>query len=124
MTKRDFLERVIATNSDEEILAFAKKELESLARKNAKAEEKRKEKSTERYELVDAVYKHLVSSASAMSCADVIAFIGVYYDLEYSTPKAAALMKLCMEKHPDVVKVRTTVDGKKKICYALKTSED
>lgn len=124
MTKRDFLEKVIATSSDEEILGFAKKELESLARKNAKAEEKRKEKSTERYELADAVYNHLVSSASAMSCADVIAFVGVYFNLEYSTPKAAALMKLCMEKHPDVVKVRVAVDGKKKIGYTLKTSEN
>lgn len=124
MTKRDFLEKVIATNSDEEILAFAKKELESLARKNAKAGEKRKEKSAERYELAEAVYNHLTSSALAMSCADVIAFVEDYSHLEYSTPKAAALMKLCMENHPDIVKAHVTVDGKKKIGYTLKTSED
>lgn len=123
MTKKEFLEKVIEMTSDTEILEFARKELENIELKNEKAREKRKEKSKERDELSGFIYNNLTAN-EPKTCADIIEILANSFNLELSTPKVSSLMKKCMDEHEDVMKVIVKIDGKNRVAYALKTSEN
>ena len=123
MTKKEFLEKVIEMNSDAEILEFARKELENIELKNEKAREKRKEKSKERDELSGFIYTNLTAK-EPKTCADIIEILTNNFNLEFSTPKVSSLMKKCMDEHEDVMKIIVKIDGKNRVAYALKTSEN
>lgn len=123
MTRKEFLEKVIEMNTDVEILEFARKELENIELKNEKAREKRKEKSKERDELSEFVYTNLTTK-EPKTCEDIVEILTNNFNLEFSTPKVSSLMRKCMEKHEDVMKVIVKIDGKNRVAYALKTSEN
>lgn len=123
MTRKEFLEKVIEMNSDAEILEFAGRALTTLELSNERAREKRKEKAKERDELSEFIYTNLTTK-DPKTCEDIVEILTNNFNLEFSTPKVSSLMKKCMEKHEDVMKVIVKIDGKNRVAYALKTSEN
>lgn len=85
MTKREFLNAVIAETQNAELASFAVAELEKLDARNAKRSEKPSKKSLENAPLIEKI-KTLLTSEPMLAST-------VAEKLEISTQKASALLR-------------------------------
>lgn len=85
MTNREFFEKVIATVSDEELVAKATEELAKLDARNAKRKNTPSKKSVENEPIKDAI--KAVLSDTPLTASEIAEKV------EISTQKASALLK-------------------------------
>ena len=104
MTKREFMEKVIATVDNEEMKEFAQKEIETLDRRNAKRAERPSKTEIANKPIKEEIAKVLTEEPQT---ASVIAQkVGI------STQKASALLRQMELKVTDVkVKGKGTQKG-------------
>ena len=76
MTKREFMEAVIAETQNEELVAHAKKEIEKLDRANAEKSKKRAEKAKENEPIKKAIVDFITENGGKHLAADIGEAIG------------------------------------------------
>ena len=106
MTKREFLNAVIALNADADLTAFAEAEITKLDASNAKRKAKTSEKHIENAELAQKIVAEFLSDEPKTATE-----IGEAYGI--STQKASALMRM-PEIAESIVKTDIKVKGKGK----------
>lgn len=94
MTKREFMEKVIATVEDEEMKTFAEHEIEMLNARNAKRAEKPSKKAQENEPIKAEIEKVLTDEP--MLASVIAEKVGI------STQKASALLRQMNLKVTDV----------------------
>lgn len=90
MTKREFMEMVIAETKNEELKVFAEKEIEKMDKANLKRSEKRAERKAENEPIKEKIFEVLNSE-------DVTLASEVAEKVEISTQKASALLRQMVE---------------------------
>lgn len=107
MTKREFLNAVIALNADAELTLFAEKEIMKMDASNAKRKSKNSEKHVANAELATKIVNEFLSDEPKTATE-----IGEAYEI--STQKASALMRM-PEVTDLIVKTDIKVKGKGKV---------
>lgn len=90
MTRREFMEMVIAETTNEEIKTFAESEIEKMDKANARRSEKRAERKAENEPIKEKIFEVLNSE-------DVTLASEVAEKVEISTQKASALLRQMVE---------------------------
>lgn len=90
MTRREFMEMVIADTTNETIADFARSEIEKMDRKNELAKSRKSKKSAENEPIKEKIYS--VLNSDEVTTASVIA-----EKVEISTQKASALLRQMVE---------------------------
>ena len=90
MTRREFMEMVIAETTNEEIKVFAESEIEKMDKANARRSEKRAERKAENEPIKEKIFEVLNSE-------DVTLASEVAEKVEISTQKASALLRQMVE---------------------------
>ena len=104
MTNREFFEKVIATVSDEELVAKATEEISKLDARNAKRKGEESKKAKENAPIKEAISKVLTEEPKLAS--EIATEVGI------STQKASALLRQMDVKVTDVkVKGKGTQKG-------------
>ena len=103
MTKREFMEQVIAVVEDEKLVEFAKAEIEKLDTANAKRSKRRAEKAKEN-EPIKAEIREVIGE-------DKLTASEIAEKTEYSTQKISALCRQMVED--EILKVEDVKIPKK-----------
>lgn len=90
MTRREFMEMVIADTTNETIADFARSEIEKMDRKNELAKSRKSKKSAENEPIKEKIYSIL--NSDEVTTASVVA-----EKVEISTQKASALLRQMVE---------------------------
>lgn len=90
MTRREFMEMVIADTTNETIADFAKSEIEKMDRKNELAKSRKSKKSAENEPIKEKIYS--VLNSEEVTTASVVA-----EKVEISIQKASALLRQMVE---------------------------
>lgn len=90
MTRREFMEMVIADTTNETIADFAKSEIEKMDRKNELAKSRKSKKSAENEPIKEKIYS--VLNSDEVTTASVVA-----EKVEISIQKASALLRQMVE---------------------------
>lgn len=90
MTRREFMEMVIADTTNETIADFARSEIEKMDRKNELAKNRKSKKSVENEPIKEKIYS--VLNSEEVTTASVVA-----EKVEISTQKASALLRQMVE---------------------------
>lgn len=90
MTRREFMEMVIADTTNETIADFARSEIEKMDRKNELAKSRKSKKSVENEPIKEKIYS--VLNSDEVTTASVVA-----EKVEISTQKASALLRQMVE---------------------------
>ena len=90
MTRREFMEMVIADTTNETIADFARSEIEKMDRKNELAKSRKSKKSAENEPIKEKIYS--VLNSDEVTTASVVA-----EKVEISTQKASALLRQMVE---------------------------
>lgn len=90
MTRREFMEMVIADTTNETIADFARSEIEKMDRKNELAKSRKSKKSAENEPIKEKIYS--VLNSEEVTTASVVA-----EKVEISTQKASALLRQMVE---------------------------
>lgn len=93
MTKREFMEMVIAETKNEELKVFAEKEIEKMDKANLKRSEKRAERKAENEPIKNAIVEYLNRTDEH----DFVLASEVAKEVEISTQKASALLRQLVE---------------------------
>ena len=107
MTKREFLNAVIALNADAELTLFAEKEITKMDEANAKRKSKNSEKHVANAELAVKIVDEFLGEEPKTATE-----IANAYDI--STQKASALMRM-PEVADSIVKTDIKIKGKGKV---------
>lgn len=111
MTKREFMEKVIATVEDTELVEFAKTEIEKLDKANANRSAKRAERKKENEPIKEAI-KEAIGEDKLMA-SEIGEKVG------HSTQKVVALCRQLVDEGVLTVEdVKVTGKGKRK-AYSL-----
>jgi len=86
MTRREFMEMVIAETANEEIKVFAENEIEKMDKANQRRSEKRAERKAENEPIKEKIFE-------VLQCEDVTLASEVAEKVEISTQKASALLR-------------------------------
>lgn len=118
MTNREFLEKVINTVEDAELVEYATMECAKLDKANAKKREKAMEKAAEKQPLREALFDHI--TVEPKSAATLVAET----EMDINPKSVPSLLKPYIEKGM-VVKTEIKVVGKgKQRGYAIASVED
>ena len=90
MTRREFMEMVIADTTNETIADFARSEIEKMDKKNELAKSRKSKKSAENEPIKEKIYS--VLNSEEVTTASVVA-----EKVEISTQKASALLRQMVE---------------------------
>lgn len=90
MTRREFMEMVIADTTNETIADFARSEIEKMDRKNELAKSRKSKKSAENEPIKEKIY-------SVLNSDEVTTASAVAEKVEISTQKASALLRQMVE---------------------------
>ena len=90
MTRREFMEMVIADTTNETIADFARSEIEKMDRKNELAKSRKSKKSAENEPIKEKIY-------SVLNSEEVTTASAVAEKVEISTQKASALLRQMVE---------------------------
>lgn len=90
MTRREFMEMVIAETTNDEIKVFAEGEIEKMDKANARRSEKRAERKAENEPIKEKIFEVLNSE-------DVTLASEIAEKVEISTQKASALLRQMVE---------------------------
>lgn len=108
MTRREFMEMVIADTTNETIADFARSEIEKMDRKNELAKSRKSKKSAENEPIKEKIYS--VLNSEEVTTASVVA-----EKVEISTQKASALLRQMVEDGKVAVEdVKVKGKGKQK----------
>lgn len=108
MTRREFMEMVIADTTNETIADFARSEIEKMDRKNELAKSRKSKKSAENEPIKEKIYS--VLNSDEVTTASVVA-----EKVEISTQKASALLRQMVEDGKITVEdVKVKGKGKQK----------
>ena len=107
MTKREFLNAVIALNADADITSFAEAEIVKMDESNKKRKEKTSEKHIANVELAQKIVSEFLGDEPKTATEIAEAY-------EISTQKASALMRV-PEIADSITKTEVKVKGKGKV---------
>lgn len=108
MTRREFMEMVIADTTNETIADFARSEIKKMDRKNELAKNRKSKKSAENEPIKEKIYS--VLNSDEVTTASVVA-----EKIEISTQKASALLRQMVEDGKITVEdVKVKGKGKQK----------
>ena len=108
MTRREFMEMVIADTTNETIADFARNEIEKMDAKNERAKNRKSKKAEENAPIKDKIFE--VLNADEPTTASVVA-----EKVEISTQKASALLRQMVEEERVTVEdIKVKGKGKQK----------
>lgn len=105
MTKREFLNAVIANEITEEIKDFAREEIAKMDKRNAEKTSKQSKKTIENVEVRESIKDAVANAEEAMTAEEIAAVIGI------TTSKASSLASR-MATEGSLVKTDKKIKGK------------